>query len=52
MSKWSWLRGVGVGMAVGKAIRRAVHHIAKANRTLGEHLNNAVRTGARCSYQP
>ena len=39
-------------IAVGKAIRRAVHHIAKANHTLGEHLNNAIRTGARCSYQP
>jgi len=39
-------------VAVGKAIRRSLDHIAKANRALGEHLRNTVRTGTRCSYQP
>jgi hypothetical protein len=39
-------------IAVGKAIRRTLDHIARADRALGEHLRDAVRTGSRCSYRP
>jgi hypothetical protein len=38
-------------IAVGKAIRRAVEHIAKADAVIGEHLATAVRTGMQCSYR-
>jgi hypothetical protein len=39
-------------VAVGKAIRRALTRIAAADAVIGEHLRQAVRTGARCSYWP
>jgi len=39
-------------VAVGKAIRRALTRIAAADEAIGEHLQRAVRTGARCSYWP
>jgi hypothetical protein len=39
-------------VAVGKAIRRALARIAEADPPIGEHLRQAVRTGARCSYWP
>jgi hypothetical protein len=39
-------------VAAGKAIRRALNRIAAADAVLGEHLRQAVRTGARCSYWP
>ena len=39
-------------VAVGKAIRRALARITAADEVIGEHLRQAVRTGARCSYWP
>jgi hypothetical protein len=39
-------------LAVGKAIRRAIAHIAEADALIGQHLFAAVRTGVRCSYRP
>jgi hypothetical protein len=39
-------------LAVGKAIRRAMAHIADADAVIGQHLFAAVRTGVRCSYRP
>jgi len=39
-------------VAVGKAIRRAIARITDADAVIGEHLRQAVRTGARCSYWP
>jgi hypothetical protein len=39
-------------VAVGKAIRRAISRIDRADGHTGQHLRNAVRTGVRCSYQP
>jgi tetratricopeptide (TPR) repeat protein len=39
-------------VAVGKAIRRARARIAEADPVIGEHLNQTVRTGVRCSYWP
>jgi hypothetical protein len=39
-------------IAVGKAIRRTLDHITRADRALGEHLRDAVHTGNRCSYRP
>jgi hypothetical protein len=39
-------------VAVGKAIRRALTRITAADEVIGEHLRQAVRTGARCSYWP
>ncbi|MGH3398211.1 MAG: hypothetical protein ACRDPO_26335, partial [Streptosporangiaceae bacterium] len=39
-------------VAVGKAIRRALTRITAADAVIGEHLRQAVRTGARCSYWP
>jgi len=39
-------------IAVGKAIRRALAHIAAADAPLGEHLREHVHTGIRCSYWP
>jgi hypothetical protein len=39
-------------IAVGKAIRRAVHHISEADRVIGEHLRHTLHTGTRCSYLP
>lgn len=39
-------------VAVGKAIRRAVHQVATADPAIGEHLARTVRTGMRCAYVP
>lgn len=39
-------------VAVGKAIRRALVRITEADAAIGEHLRQAVHTGARCSYWP
>ena len=39
-------------IAVGKAIRRAVGHLAEADPVLGEHLRTAIHTGIRCCYRP
>jgi len=39
-------------VAVGKAIRRALARVAEADPVIGDHLGQAVRTGARCSYWP
>ena len=39
-------------VAVGKAIRRALTRITAADAIIGEHLRQAIRTGARCSYWP
>lgn len=39
-------------VAVGKAIRRALARIGEADEPIGEHLREAVHTGARCSYWP
>lgn len=39
-------------VAVGKAIRRALVRITQADAVIGEHLRQAVHTGARCSYWP
>jgi len=39
-------------VAVGKAIRRALARITEAHPVIGQHLGQAVRTGARCSYWP
>jgi hypothetical protein len=39
-------------VAVGKAIRRAIARITKADAAIGEHLHRTVHTGVRCSYWP
>jgi hypothetical protein len=39
-------------IAVGKAIRRALDRIAKADTGIGAHLRTTITTGLRCSYQP
>ena len=39
-------------VAVGKAIRRALVRIEEGDAVVGEHLRQAVHTGARCSYWP
>jgi hypothetical protein len=39
-------------VAVGKAIRRALTRITASDSVIGEHLRQAIRTGARCSYWP
>ncbi|MBB5963190.1 hypothetical protein [Planomonospora venezuelensis] len=39
-------------IAVGKAIRRALTRIARADPGIGEELQTTVRTGLRCSYHP
>ena len=38
--------------AVGKAIRRAVAHVADADPVIGGHLAQTVHTGTRCAYWP
>lgn len=38
--------------AVTWRIRSAIRKIAHAHPTLGRHLENAVRTGTSCAYQP
>ncbi|HWH43405.1 MAG TPA: AAA family ATPase [Thermoleophilaceae bacterium] len=37
---------------VGRALRKAVGRIAAASPALGAHLEQAVRTGTYCCYQP
>ena len=37
---------------MGKAIRRAVAHVADADAVIGGHLAQTVRTGTRCAYWP
>ena len=39
-------------VAVGKAIRRAIVRIERADAVIGAHLRQTVHTGARCSYWP
>jgi hypothetical protein len=38
--------------AVTWRIRSAIKKIAKAHPSLGRHLDNAIRTGTFCGYQP
>jgi hypothetical protein len=39
-------------ISVGKAIRRALARITDADPVIGDQLQQAVRTGVRCSYWP
>jgi hypothetical protein len=39
-------------VAVTRALRTAIGHIAEHHEPLGKHLDHAVRTGTYCSYQP
>lgn len=39
-------------VAVTRALRTAIRHIGDHHKSLGEHLDHAVRTGTYCSYQP
>ncbi|WP_235921504.1 hypothetical protein [Lentzea tibetensis] len=39
-------------LAVGRAIRRALTHIERADPTIGAHLRAGVHTGIRCWYRP
>ena len=39
-------------ISVGKAIRRAIDRVARADTALGEELSRTVKTGMRCSYLP
>lgn len=39
-------------ISVGKAIRRVLAKVARADPVLGEHLRDTVRTGMVCSYRP
>lgn len=39
-------------IAVGKAIRRAIHHISAADAVIGKELRTTVQTGMRCCYLP
>jgi len=39
-------------VAVGKAIRRALARVTETDAALGDHLQQTVRTGVRCSYWP
>jgi tetratricopeptide (TPR) repeat protein len=39
-------------VAVTRAIRTALARITEHHEPLGEHLNNTIRTGTFCSYQP
>jgi hypothetical protein len=39
-------------LAVGKAIRRTIVTVEKADAVIGAHLRDSVRTGVRCSYRP
>jgi hypothetical protein len=39
-------------LAVGRAIRRAIGHIERADPGIGAHLRTAVHTGAHCWYRP
>lgn len=39
-------------LAAGRAIRRALIRIEKADVAIGQHLRASVHTGVRCSYRP
>jgi tetratricopeptide (TPR) repeat protein len=39
-------------VAVTRAIRTAMARISEHHEELGKHLDNAIRTGTYCSYQP
>jgi hypothetical protein len=39
-------------LAAGRAIRRALARIEKADAPIGQHLRASVHTGIRCSYRP
>jgi hypothetical protein len=39
-------------LAVGKAIRRALGQIERADSAVGSHLRASVHTGLRCWYRP
>jgi hypothetical protein len=39
-------------LAVGKAIRRAVGQVERADESLAAHLRTAVHTGLKCWYRP
>lgn len=39
-------------VAVTRALRTAIRHIADHHESLGRHLDHAIRTGTYCSYQP
>jgi tetratricopeptide (TPR) repeat protein len=39
-------------VAVTRALRTAIRHVAEHHELLGQHLDHAVRTGTYCSYQP
>jgi hypothetical protein len=39
-------------LAAGRAIRRALVRIEKADASIGQHLRASVHTGIRCSYRP
>ncbi len=38
--------------SVGIAIRRAIRAMSEMHPALGRHLDNSIRTGSSCSYQP
>jgi DNA-binding SARP family transcriptional activator len=38
--------------AVGRAIRRTLGTITRADASIGEHLRKGISTGNRCSYRP
>lgn len=39
-------------VAVTRATRTALRHIAEHHEALGQHLDHAIRTGTYCSYEP
>ena len=39
-------------VSVTRAIRQAMSHIRERDRSLGEHLERAIRTGTYCAYLP
>jgi hypothetical protein len=39
-------------VAVTRALRTTIRHIADHHEPLGRHLDHAIRTGTYCSYQP
>src|SRR5580704_312695 len=45
-------QGERARVAVGKAIRRALARVTEADPILGDHLQQTVHTGVRCSYWP
>jgi hypothetical protein len=39
-------------VSVTRALRQAVSRIGEHDRLLGEHLDQALQTGAYCAYKP